>query len=128
MSTGEKATEALNENQIRVAYRVLYGHHRYHRSVGYATIQIRRARDETQVQHLLTLENEWKAEPMWTYRRMCAQKRLAGVQEPDEEVELLNFFETVALLANHGNLKDADVWETLSYDTFPLSFPIRGAD
>jgi hypothetical protein len=86
----------------------------------YASSQIRQARDEAQVQHLLTLDMEWKAEPMLTYRRVCAQKRLAGVEEPDEEVELLNFFETVALLANHGNLKDADVWETFSYDIFPL--------
>lgn len=28
---------------------------------------------------------------------------------PDEEFQLLDFFETVALLANHGYLKDTDV-------------------
>jgi hypothetical protein len=38
----------------------------------YASGQIRLARDEAQVQHLLTLENQYKAEP------------LAGVEEPDE--------------------------------------------
>lgn len=86
----------------------------------YASGQIRQARDEAQVQHLLALENEYKTEPMATYRRVCAQKRLAGVNEPDEEVELLNFFETVALLANHGYLKDTDVWETFSLEIFPL--------
>ena len=42
------------------------------------------------------------------------------MDEPDEEVELLNFFETVALLANHGYLKDTDVWETFSLDIFSL--------
>ncbi len=82
----------------------------------YAKGQIRQARDEAQVQHLLVLENEYRTEPMATYRKVCAQKRLAGVEEPDEEVEVLNFFETVALLANHGYLKDTDVWETFSYD------------
>jgi hypothetical protein len=86
----------------------------------YASGQIREAREEAQVQHLLTLENEYKSEPIATYRKVCAQKRLAGVDEPDEEVEILNFFETVALLANHGYLKDADVWETFSYDIFAV--------
>jgi hypothetical protein len=86
----------------------------------YASGQIRLARDEAQVQHVLTVENEWKAEPIATYRRVCAQKRLAGVYESDEEVELLNFFETVALLANRGYLKDTDVWETFSLDIFSL--------
>lgn len=86
----------------------------------YAKGQIRQARDEAQVQHLLALENEYMTEPMATYRKVCAQKRLAGVEEPDEEVEILNFFETVALLTNHGYLKDTDVWETFSYDIFSV--------
>jgi hypothetical protein len=86
----------------------------------YAEGQIRQARDEAQIQHLLVLENEYKSEPMATYRKVCAQKRLAGVDEPDEEIEILNFFETVALLANDGYLKDADVWETFSLPIFSL--------
>jgi hypothetical protein len=66
------------------------------------------------------MEMRDKTEPMATYRRACAQKRLAGMDEPEEEIEILNFFETVALLSNHGYLKDTDVWETFSYDIFSL--------
>jgi hypothetical protein len=86
----------------------------------YASGQIRQAHDEAQIQHLLTLEKEYDSEPITTYRKVCAQRRLAGEDEPDEELELLNFFETVGLLANHGALKDEDVWETFSYDIFTL--------
>jgi hypothetical protein len=86
----------------------------------YASMQIREAHDEAQVQHLLSLENEYRSEPMATYRKVCAQKRLAGVEEPDEEIEILNFFETVALLANRGYLNDTDVWETFSLEIFSL--------
>jgi len=86
----------------------------------YAEGQIRQARDEAQIQRLLTLENEYKTQPMVRYRSICAQMRLHGIDEPDEEIELLNFFETVALLANRGYLKDTDVWETFSPDIFSL--------
>ena len=89
-------------------------------ALNYAKGQINQARDEAQVQHLMGFEREYKSEPMATYRRVAAQRRLAGVDEPAEEAELLNFFETVALLANHGYLKDTDVWETFSYDIFAL--------
>ena len=57
---------------------------------------------------------------MVTYRRAYAQKRLAGVQDPLEEDGILNFFETVALLTNHGYLSEADVYETFGQDIFPL--------
>ena len=86
----------------------------------YAEGQIRQARDEALVQHLIALDKEYNSEPLKTYRKVCAQKRLAGEEEPDEEVELVNFFETVALLANKGELKDEDVWETFSPVIFPL--------
>jgi hypothetical protein len=86
----------------------------------YASSQIRQAHEEAQVQHLLTLEKEYRTEPLATYRRVCAQKRLAGEDEPNEEIELLNFFETVALLTNRGYLNDTDVWETFSWDIFSL--------
>jgi hypothetical protein len=86
----------------------------------YASGQIRQARQEAQIQHLLSLDHEYRSEPMVTYRRVCAQKRLLNMEGPDEEFQLLDFFETVALLANHGYLKDTDVWETFSLDIFSL--------
>jgi hypothetical protein len=57
---------------------------------------------------------------MVTYRKLYAKKRLAGVEGPPEEYEILNFFETVAMLTNDGYLNDKDVWETFGVDIFPL--------
>jgi hypothetical protein len=84
----------------------------------YASSQIREARSEAQIQHLLTLEDEYKSEPMVTYRKVCAGKRLKGENEPDEEIGILDFFETIALLANRGYLNDEDVWEIFSNDIY----------
>lgn len=86
----------------------------------YASGQIRQAHEEAQILHLLTLDTEFRSEPMVTYRRVCAQKRLAGVKDPDEEFKLLDFFEGAALLANHGYLKDTDVWEFFGGDILSL--------
>jgi hypothetical protein len=78
----------------------------------YASRQIREARDEAQIQHLLTLDHEYQTEPYVKYRRVYAQKRLAGEDDPDEGYQILDFFEPVALLANDGYLNDTHVWET----------------
>jgi hypothetical protein len=86
----------------------------------FASQQLKQNRGEAQVQHLLTLSAQYEQEPMVTYRKVCAQKRLARVGEPPEEDRILSFFETVGLLVNRGYLKDADVWETFSTDIFPL--------
>ena len=86
----------------------------------YASSQLRQAREEAQLQRLLDLDKEYRSEPMITYRRVAAQKRLAGQDEPNEEDEMLDFFETVALFANRGQLKDIDVWEAFGSYIFPL--------
>jgi hypothetical protein len=86
----------------------------------YAHQQISASHEEAQVQHLLELDQRYSQEPMVTYRKLYAQKRLKG-GEPFPEVErLLDFFETVALLVNRGYLNETDVWETFSEDIFPL--------
>jgi hypothetical protein len=86
----------------------------------YAYRQLNESHNEAQIQHLLALNQEYEQEPMATYRRMYATKRLAGVEEPPEQGKILDFFETVALLVNRGYLKDTDVWENFGNDIFPL--------
>lgn len=86
----------------------------------FAKGQIREARAEAQVQHLLALDSEYRTEPTVTYRKACAQKRLAGVKEPREETQLLEFFDGVALLANRGYLRDEDVYDRFAWDIFSL--------
>src|SRR5260370_37667762 len=78
----------------------------------FANQQLKQNREEAQVQHLLTLSAQYEQEPMVKYRKLYAQKRLAGSTEPPEEDRILDFFETVGLLVNRGYLKDTDVWET----------------
>jgi hypothetical protein len=86
----------------------------------YAHAQISEAHKEAQVQHLLEMDQRYSQEPMVTYRKLYAKKRIAGGDPFPEEERLLDYFETVALLANSGYLKDMDVWETFSLDIFPL--------
>jgi hypothetical protein len=85
-----------------------------------ASQQLKQNSEEAQIQHLLTLSAQYEQEPMVTYRKVCARKRLSGETYPPEEDRILSFFETVALLMNRGYLKDTDVWETFSTEIFPL--------
>jgi len=55
--------------------------------------------------------NEFDQEPMATYRRGFAQKRLSHKDDdPIELYRILDFFETVGLLVNRGYLNEEDVW------------------
>lgn len=93
----------------------------------YAYQQIKDFREESRIQHLLSLQQQYQQQPMVTYRQLYAKKRLAGMDDPPEEFEVLNFFETVALLDNHGYLTDSDVWETFGTEIFPLYADAREA-
>src|SRR5258708_23720483 len=63
--------------------------------IGYR--QLKEFHAEAQVQHLLALDQKFDQEPMLTYRRVLAEKRLKNEEEdPDELYPLLAFFETVA--------------------------------
>ena len=86
----------------------------------YAHQQISATHAEAQVQHLLEIDQRYSQEPMVTYRKLYARKRLAGGDPFPEIQEPLNFFEMVALLVNSGYLKDTDVWEAFGIDIFPL--------
>jgi hypothetical protein len=81
----------------------------------YAKGQIREARSEAQVQHLMALGFEYQNEPMVTYRRMAALERIEGKKDRKEEDEVLDFFEKVALLANRGYLTDEDLYDRFAY-------------
>src|SRR5260370_14970882 len=82
-------------------------------ALAYAHWQLREAHEEAQIQHLLVFDQQYRQEPMISYRRTYATKRLAGVEDPPVETRLLDFFETIRLLVNHGYLKGTDGWETL---------------
>ncbi|HEX9223252.1 MAG TPA: hypothetical protein VF860_07970 [Candidatus Acidoferrales bacterium] len=89
-------------------------------ALAYAHWQLSEAHEEAQVQHLLMLNHEYEQEPMVTYRRTCAVKRLAGADGFPEEGRILDFFETVGGLVDRGYLKDTDVWENFANQIFPL--------
>ncbi|SRR5713226_8669750 len=89
-------------------------------ALAYAHWQLREAHEEAQIQHLLAFDQQYRQEPMISYRKTYATKRLAGVEDPPQETMLLDFFETIGLLVNHGYLKDADVWETFGTEIMPL--------
>jgi len=56
----------------------------------YARLQLKEAHEESQVQHLLSLQQQ---EPMVTYRKVYANKRLSGVEDPPERYKMIVSFE-----------------------------------
>jgi hypothetical protein len=80
-------------------------------------VQIQETRQQAQIQHLLELANEFDQEPMATYRRGLADKRLhhPNDDDPKELYRVLDFFETVGLLVNRGYLNEEDVWNEFGY-------------
>lgn len=91
----------------------------------YAHLQLREAHQEAQIQHLMAFDLQYRQEPMISYRKAYGTKRLAGVEDPPEEYEIVDFFETIGLLVNHGYLRDTDVWETFGTEIVPLYYDAR---
>src|SRR5712692_910795 len=91
--------------------------------VGYR--QLKEFHAEAQVQHLLALDQKFDQQPMLTYRRVLAEKRLKNEENPDELYPLLDFFETVGLLVRRGYLDESDVWSTFSYSVLILNADAR---
>ncbi len=82
----------------------------------YAHSQIKEAHEEAQIQHLLALVHEFDQEPMATYRKELADKRLnTKDDDPKELYRVLDFYETVGRLAERGYLNDEDVWNQFGY-------------
>jgi hypothetical protein len=93
----------------------------------YAHRQLSAAHAGAQIQHLLQFDRRFVEEPMVTYRKLYAQKRISGGDPFPEAERLLDFFEMIALLVKRGYLKDTDVWETFSLGIFPLYADTRDA-
>jgi hypothetical protein len=82
----------------------------------YAHGQIKEAHDEAQIAHLLTLVKEFDEEPMATYRKGLANKRLnTKDDDPRELYRVLDFYETVGRLVDRGYLDEEDVWNQFGY-------------
>lgn len=72
--------------------------------------------EEAQIQHLLVLVREFDEEPLATYRKTLAFKRLNPKEgDPPELYRILDFFETVGRLSERGYLNDEDVWNQFGY-------------
>jgi hypothetical protein len=85
-------------------------------------MQLVQAHKEEKIQHLLTMVSEFDRDPMATYRRDLAMKRLKGKQEdPFEIYRELDFFETVEVLVEHGYLDEDDVWNQFRWWVFNLN-------
>lgn len=77
--------------------------------------QITEAREEAEIQHLVTFVNQFDQEPMASYRKTLALKRLRNESDPTELYRLLDFFETIATLTQRGYLNETDVWKEFGY-------------
>ena len=79
-------------------------------------IQLEQAHEEDQIQHLLVLVSEFDQEPMATYRKGLANKRLnTKDDDPLELYRVLDFFETIGRLVDRGYLNEQDVWNEFGY-------------
>src|ERR1700730_17460418 len=78
--------------------------------------QLARTRHGNEIQHLLELVKEFDQEPMATYRKGLANKRLnTKDDDPLELYRVLDFFETVGRLVDRGYLDEDDVWNQFGY-------------
>ena len=88
----------------------------------YASSQLEEAHGEAQIQHLTSFVNEFDQEPMATYRKVLADKRLnAKDEDPPELYRVLDFYEKVALLVDRGYLNEDDVRNQFGYWMLHLS-------
>lgn len=78
----------------------------------YAHVQLTQAHDEAQVDRLLREEDKFEQEPLVSYRKLYAQQRLKGVVDPEAEYQILDFFETMGELVNHGSLDENEVYDS----------------
>ena len=84
--------------------------------VWYAHAQITASHEGEQIQHLLALVNEFDQEPMATYRKGLANKRLNSKDDdPLELYRVLDFYETVGRLVDRDYLNEEDVWNQFGY-------------
>src|SRR5580704_8310697 len=78
--------------------------------------QLQDDRREAQVSHLLEIDHQFSSEPMISYRRDYAEKRLRDEPAPDEQSQLLGFFGSVGMMLKSGYLDADDVYNDYSDD------------
>ena len=85
-------------------------------------MQLEQAHRGEKIQHLLAMVSDFDKDPMATYRRDLAKKRLKGKPEdPFEIYRELDFFETVDVLIDHDYLDESDVWNQFRWWVFNLN-------
>ncbi|HXM60519.1 MAG TPA: hypothetical protein VN950_06655 [Terriglobales bacterium] len=91
----------------------------------YAKRQLAQARESDRVQHLVRFIEQFESEPLATYRRVTAEKRVRGTSYPTEAQNILNFFETIGLLVRREYLDVDDVWSSFAYWMFNVYADFR---
>ena len=91
----------------------------------YALRQLKQAHESDKVHHLVRFIEQFENEPMASYRRSLAEKRLRGASYPTEAQSILNFFETIGLLVKRGYLDVNDVWSSFAYWMFYIYADLR---
>ena len=99
-------------------------------ALGLACSQIEEARDEARIVHLQEMVQQFSTPPVSDSLRLLASKRIDQKQKvllplspddaPEEMYDLMNFFETMALLTERGYLNERDVWHEFGYWLFPF--------
>lgn len=85
-------------------------------------MQLAQAHRDEKIQHLMAMVGDFDKDPMATYRRNLAKKRLAGKPEdPFEIYRKLDFFETTEVLIEHDYLDESDVWNQFRWWVFNLN-------
>jgi hypothetical protein len=93
-----------------------YAHQQIQESRRSSDVQQTQAKNAEQITHLLDLVKTFDQEPMATYRKSLASKRLNTKEaDPFELYRILDFFETVGRLIDRGYLNEDDVWNQFGY-------------
>ena len=91
----------------------------------YAKRQLAQNRESDKVQHLVRFIEQFEDEPMASYRKIVAEKRIKGTSYPPEAESILNFFEAIGLLVRRGYLDISDVWNSFGYWMFSVYADFR---
>jgi uncharacterized protein YktA (UPF0223 family) len=96
----------------------------------FANRQIQESREQSKIQHLVEVVQQFDQSPMVDFRKSLADKRLDAKHKillpldpdnvPYEMSDVLDFFEHIGLLEKRGYLDKNDVWDEFSDFMFPL--------
>jgi hypothetical protein len=96
----------------------------------FANRQIQESREQSKIQHLVEVVQQFDQSPMVDFRKSLADKRLDAKHKillpldpdnvPYEMSDVLDFFEHMGLLEKRGYLDKNDVWDEFSDFMFPL--------